>query len=346
MNVIFSTRAYASVMAETTEKIKTETGGLFLGAYADDTWYIVEAIDPGPKAVFEVAYFEYDQAYTQHLIRKIANLYETELHLIGLWHRHPGSFDIFSSTDDGTNAKYAQLNSPGAISALVNIDPNFRITMYHVNRPCKYTKIDYEVGDDLIPANLFKFKTPEHFESLMNKFLRTKDVVVAKENEHHKSVSFSFFLKTIAPYLQEHICESIIAEPDMDEKAVRARMIDELIDDISYLSDDVGAEITVLQREKYIVLVQEAVEGITRLYFAYAEKEDKVIFEHNGKSYYYQSGLFKKLFEKALEAKKREKESSAVIPGQSEITADRHGRSNIIKLFFNEKDGGSNNGRH
>lgn len=346
MKVIFSTRAYASVMAETTEKIKTETGGLFLGAYANDTWYIVEAIDPGPKSVFEVAYFEYDQAYTQHLIRKIANLYETELHLIGLWHRHPGSFDIFSSTDDGTNSKYAQLNNHGAISALVNIDPNFRITMYHVNRPCKYTKIGYEVGDDLILPDLLKFKTPEHFETLMNKLSRPKDVSVVKENEYHKSVSFSFFLKTIAPYLKEHICESIVSEPDMDEKAVRARMIDELIDDISYLSDDVGAEITVLQREKYIVLVQEAVEGITRLYFAYAEKEDKVIFEYNGKSYYYQSGLFKNLFEKALEAKRREKESSAVNAGQSEITADRHGLSNIIKLFFNEKDGGSSNGRH
>ncbi len=30
MRVVFSNRAYASVLAETTEKIKTETGGLFL----------------------------------------------------------------------------------------------------------------------------------------------------------------------------------------------------------------------------------------------------------------------------------------------------------------------------
>ena len=32
MKVVFSDRAYAAVLAETTEKIKTETGGLFLGA--------------------------------------------------------------------------------------------------------------------------------------------------------------------------------------------------------------------------------------------------------------------------------------------------------------------------
>ena len=99
MEVVFSNRAYTAVLSETAEKIKTETGGLFLGIVKDNIYYIIEAIDPGPKSIFEVAYFEYDQKYTQHLINKIANLYETKLELIGLWHRHPGSFDVFSSTD-------------------------------------------------------------------------------------------------------------------------------------------------------------------------------------------------------------------------------------------------------
>ena len=135
MKVVFSDRAFAAIMAETTEKIKTETGGLFLGSFEDGIWYVIEAIDPGPKSIFEVAYFEYDQQYTQHLINKIANLYDKRLTLIGLWHRHPGSFDQFSSTDDGTNSKYARMRKEGAISALVNIDPEFRLTMYHVDQP-------------------------------------------------------------------------------------------------------------------------------------------------------------------------------------------------------------------
>ena len=158
MRVVFSNRAYASVLAETTEKIKTETGGLFLGTVQDDTWYIIEAIDPGQKSIFEVAYFEYDQKYTQHLINKIANLYDKQLTLIGLWHRHPGSFDQFSSTDDGTNAKYASMRKEGAISALVNIDPTIRITMYQVDRPCRYRKIAYDVGDNLIPDEFFEIQ--------------------------------------------------------------------------------------------------------------------------------------------------------------------------------------------
>ena len=99
MEVVFSQRAIAAVMAETAEKIQTETGGLFLGKVIGDTWYVVESIDPGPNSIFEVAYFEYDQPYVQHLINKVAAIYQERLELIGLWHRHPGSFDQFSGTD-------------------------------------------------------------------------------------------------------------------------------------------------------------------------------------------------------------------------------------------------------
>lgn len=169
MEVVFSDRAYAAILAETTEKIETETGGLFLGLAIKDTFYVIETIDPGPNSVFQIAYFEYDQKYTQHLINKVANLYQFPLQLIGLWHRHPGSYDVFSSTDDTTNMKYAAMRKIGAISALVNIDPIFRLTMYHVESPCRYTKIKYEVGDSLIPKELFMLKSPDRFYRMMNK---------------------------------------------------------------------------------------------------------------------------------------------------------------------------------
>ena len=68
MKAVFSTRAFTAVKAETTEKVTTETGGLFLGIYEEGTWYIIETIDPGPNSIFQVAYFEYDQKYTQHLM--------------------------------------------------------------------------------------------------------------------------------------------------------------------------------------------------------------------------------------------------------------------------------------
>lgn len=177
MKAIFSNRAYTAVMAETTEKVETETGGLFLGTVVDDNWYIIEAIDPGPNSIFKVTYFEYDQKYTQHLINKIAKLYNEPLTLIGLWHRHPGSFDIFSNTDDGTNKKFASMRECGAISGLVNIDPEFRFTMYHVEQPCNYQKIEYLVGDDLIPAEYMKLKTPEQLKDKMFRILHRDEII-------------------------------------------------------------------------------------------------------------------------------------------------------------------------
>ena len=66
--VVFSERAFISILVETQEKIKTETGGVFLGYRKGDIWYVIESIDPGPNSVFQTAYFEYDQAYINHLI--------------------------------------------------------------------------------------------------------------------------------------------------------------------------------------------------------------------------------------------------------------------------------------
>lgn len=158
MRVVFSKRAFASIVSETAAKIHTETGGLFLGQFLDDTWYVIDAIDPGINSVFEVAYFEYDRAYTMHLANKVANLYVRPLQLVGLWHRHPGAFCRFSSTDDVTNSKYASLNPEiGAISALVNMMPNFNLTVFHVDGECRYKRIDYIVDDNLIPLEYLSY---------------------------------------------------------------------------------------------------------------------------------------------------------------------------------------------
>jgi len=157
--VILSTRAHLAVVAETYERVSTETGGILLGTVIDDIWYVIEVIDPGPNSIFRPTYFEYDTPYVNHLSNKIARLYQEEIQLLGLWHRHPGSFDSFSSTDDGTNTKYAMQNPKGAISAIVNLDPRFRMSAYHVTLPLQYDKIPVCFGDALIPSHLLTFKT-------------------------------------------------------------------------------------------------------------------------------------------------------------------------------------------
>lgn len=292
MKVVFSDRAFAAIMAETTEKIKTETGGLFLGSFEAGIWYVIEAIDPGPKSIFEVAYFEYDQQYTQHLINKIANLYDKKLTLIGLWHRHPGSFEQFSSTDDGTNSKYARMRKEGAISALVNIDPKFRLTMYHVDQPCRYSVIEYDVGNHLIPDEMLRYKSPEKFANLM------AGIISDEYKDFHPSVSLNGFLKTVLPYMKRIKINEVFTEVK-DRNIATERILDELVEDSAFLADDQGIEYSISQVDQFICLSQDAIDVSVKLYFRYISENDIVVFSYNNECYLYENNAFRRAFEQA-----------------------------------------------
>lgn len=169
--VIFSNKAYNAIIQETFDKHPVETGGILLGHVVDDAWVVMEVLPPGINSVFEYAYFEYDHQFVNYLAVKVASKYKCPLSLLGLWHRHPGSMDVFSQTDDGTNRKFAKLSDRGAISGLVNVDPNFRITMYYLSKEEKptspferpnYSVVDIEVGDDIIPEHFFELKFCNH----------------------------------------------------------------------------------------------------------------------------------------------------------------------------------------
>lgn len=157
--IIFSDKAYNAIIDETFRKDPIETGGILLGYVLDNgLWVVMEVIPPGIDSVHQYAYFEYDEKFVNYLAESVATKYENKLDLLGLWHRHPGSMDTFSGTDDDTNRIFASLKSCGAISGLVNVDPNFRLTMRHVSNPLQYDVVDFEVGDELIPKEFFKLR--------------------------------------------------------------------------------------------------------------------------------------------------------------------------------------------
>lgn len=288
MNVVFSNRAYLAVLTETYEKIKVETGGVFLGYYDDGTWYIIETLDPGPNSVFQVAYFEYDQKYTSHLINKIARLYKHQLSLVGLWHRHPGSFDEFSRTDDGTNSDYAKLSPNGAISLLVNVDPEFRLTAYHVDSPLRYTKITYQVGDDLIPPHLLEIKT--HGEALkqINSYAdRTRNTSVTQPK-----VSLSSLLMGVQAQftsLGDELPLEDLMSDDVDN--YRDFLLDAVMDDIDYLTDKRELSINVAFNNPFLCLSVQSV----KVYFCYDTNKQQMVFSWDDNKYLYKSGLFTSL---------------------------------------------------
>lgn len=173
--VVFSDKAYNAIIRETFEWDPVETGGILLGHVLDNgCWIVMEVLPPGygegregDNVFHESAYFEYNQKFVNYLAKSVAEQYEIPLELLGLWHRHPGSMDHFSGTDDRTNLTFAAQNPHGVISGLVNVDPQLRITMYylsHNNRPNRfygkpnYRRVGVEVGSDIIPEEYFKLR--------------------------------------------------------------------------------------------------------------------------------------------------------------------------------------------
>lgn len=292
MKVVFSNRAFTALLSEVYEKIKTETGGVLLGYYENDTWYIVEAIDPGPKSIFEVAYFEYDQPYVNHLINKVARIYKKNLSLIGLWHRHPGSFDVFSGTDDGTNTTYAKMAPQGAISALVNIDPVFRLTVYHVGFPLRYRRIKYEVGDELFPDGVLSLHSIDDYVRFINTYSEGQ---VRDSRRVSRKISFTEFIAELSTRIKSFDgikYRDEIAEATKDPAYVEE--ISQLIDeDLNFMSEELHLNITVRMVSGYVCLI-DGQDPNTIVYFSYIKSIERYVFIYHGESYLYEAGLIRK----------------------------------------------------
>ncbi len=162
MDTVYLTEgAYRDIVLETAEHPGTETGGILLGEATAQGWFVVEVLDPGPRAVRSAVTFEYNHTYATHLANKVARRYQAPLRLLGLWHRHPGSLDSFSCVDDETHREYLRICRGGVVvSGLVNIDPDFRMTFYRVDHPLRYTRIPVVVGDEHFPPPLLQRKDP------------------------------------------------------------------------------------------------------------------------------------------------------------------------------------------
>lgn len=247
MKVFFSKRAYLTILIETMEKIKTETGGLFLGKFENDICYIVETIDPGPNSLFKEDLFKYDRKYTEHLINKIRRLYVEDLELVGLWHRHPGSFDRFSKIDDITNTKFSKMRREGAISALVNIDPNFRLNVFHVSDGCNYEKVDFEVENSEILDKYCMNKNAEDIdnriteiisgkntkiEKFMDKFIKSRGITVLRNLKDAKKINEKDENLLLIP-----------KDIEIDSDEFDDKILDSCLDDIYYILEKVNIKL-------------------------------------------------------------------------------------------------------
>lgn len=299
MKVVFSERAYTALLSETYEKIKTETGGILLGFYEDGVWYVVEAIDPGPHSIFEVAYFEYDREYVNHLINKVARLYRRDLALVGLWHRHPGSFDMFSGTDDQTNLEYASRSPNGAISALVNIDPKFRLSMFHVSaRPQKYTRLQYEVGDDLFPEDALELHPVSEYLGYINTYAQggTRNAPLMSYADLVRLIMQNVRLFDANPYVAE-IKSTAESDTFVEE------LSDVMFDDLDFLTTTLRMRLNVVHGTHNIRVHDATVNNVSAMFFSKIESIGMYVLVHENRCYEYKSGMITELIKSKANTK-------------------------------------------
>lgn len=147
--IVISDRAYTSIVAEALSRDPDETGGILLGIIDKNTWYVVEATDPGLSTFHNRVHHEMDDKYHNHVYPVISRLYEKDLCLLGLWHRHPGMLNKFSNDDNRTNASYSEAIGKGTLSFLLNFVPNAQITCYYLDSmgTGSYYRPEVRIGD-------------------------------------------------------------------------------------------------------------------------------------------------------------------------------------------------------
>lgn len=136
MEVVISERAYSSICLETMQRKndKKETGGVLLGHIDDKKCYILENVLPGHLANRTIGSFEYDVEFVDYLATHLANLYYTKLDVVGIWHTHFDSIDIFSEPDRKMNRKFVEHYGHDIVSGIVLTDEKqIKLTMYNIS---------------------------------------------------------------------------------------------------------------------------------------------------------------------------------------------------------------------
>ena len=301
--IVFSERAALALIAEVHEHIETETGGVFLGHRFGNIWYIVEVVDPGINCTLEKDYYENDDIYQTHLMNKINRLYEKDLEILGIWHRHPGSFDTFSCIDDTTNMKQASKHKDGALSALVNIDPDFRLSIYHVtaktseSRP-EYCKIsDVMIGDGYFPPTLQRYISVEKYLKSIKGNRNTSFSNVKTCDNRNKSKKFSFVL-ILEKYLNDEKIRQIYEKHEKSHSFTDDEiefLLEKTQLDFDFFNEaGISSSLSKRENDGIEVKINECETDVSFVMFVH---EGKIFFKYRDKIFEYFQGMFREAFE-------------------------------------------------
>lgn len=288
--IILSTRAYRDILNETSQHLQTETGGVFIGAQERGVWYVVESIDPGPRASLSHSYFEYDKGYVNHLANKVSKRYAFPLRLVGLWHRHPGSFDSFSSTDDQTHLRYLGQCGTAVISILANIDPKFRLTSYVIDGPpVRHHKVSHAIGDKFLPADILN---PVDETALLKRIERPSSSRTASAH-NLEIVSHGASDRPRASPLRQRGDAEKFEQTDSSDKVLS--MLDSELDFLER-QNDFSYQLEMVPAGLVLTMQRLSDDGEEKpLQFLFSVQNDKRLVTLERNSYRFQEGIIEKL---------------------------------------------------
>ena len=110
----------------------------------------------------------------------------------------------------------------------------------------------------------------------------------------------------------------------MNPEEMCDKMVETILSDVMFMSDEVGIKMSVVRQNGHIALVQDSVDGVAKVFFLYSESDESVLFHYDGENYVYEDRLFENLYHMAEE----------------KIRSGRNIIQNVFRLIKTDRNGG------
>lgn len=149
-NVILSNRAVAAMVSGIEKFPDTENGGILLGIRRKGEIAVVEAIEAGEAAIHERGKLVCNIKSMEYIANTVKWLYEEELEVIGIWHKHNHDYiPAFSTEDNLCHKKVCDSLKKDIISILFqkNKDDEYIMRVFRYCLKHQFIEEEFEVKD-------------------------------------------------------------------------------------------------------------------------------------------------------------------------------------------------------
>lgn len=145
-----SNRSLAAMVSGVERFPDTENGGLLLGKIRNNEFDIIEAIEAGESAIHEKGKLFCDVKSMEYMTNIVKGLYEEELKVVGIWHKHNHDYNPpFSIEDNLCHEKICASLNQDILSVLFQKNQDNEYTM-RVFRYClnhQLMEVEFDIED-------------------------------------------------------------------------------------------------------------------------------------------------------------------------------------------------------